>query len=553
MGKIKNIVIIGGVAAGASAAARARRINENAKITVFERSGYVSFANCGMPYYIGGEISHREKLLLNSPGFFKKRFNIDVFVNHEAVSINKEEKKLTVKDLVKDEEFEVDYDKLLIATGAYHITPPIDGIDAVNVFPLKNIGHMDKITEYIDSKNPKKVVVLGAGYIGLELAEQLMKIGLDVTVVEKADQILPPLDREMASIVEEHITKSGMKVVKNDGVTAIIKKGKAGTHVRLESGKEIKSDMILLSVGVRPDTTLAKSAGLAMGETGAIAVNDKMRTSDKSIFAAGDAIESVHKVTGKKAWVPLGGPANQQGRVAGTVMAGGVAKFSGVLGTSIVRVSGMTAAKTGLGEKEASKEGLDFFVSYSHSLSHAGYYPGAAAQHIKLIVENKTGRLLGAQAVGFDGVDKTIDIIATAINFGKGVDDLVELDLAYAPQFSSAKSPVQMAGMVAQNRLHGIEETISADEVINQGYKVIDVRTPFEHEREVIFKGSKLRPIDNLRDNIPDDEKDNKIALLCRAGLRSYLGYRLLKQKGFEDVKNINGGFLISKHILKKD
>jgi NADPH-dependent 2,4-dienoyl-CoA reductase/sulfur reductase-like enzyme/rhodanese-related sulfurtransferase len=552
MEKAEGIVIIGGVAAGAAAATRARRINENAKITIFERTPYVSFANCGMPYYIGGEISDRQKLLLNSPEFFKKRFNIDVFINHEAVSINRKNNTITVKDLKSGKESKVRYDKLLIATGAYHIVPGIEGIDAKNVFPLRHIAHMDMIKDYMDTSLPKKAVVLGGGYIGLEVAEQLKNAGISVTVVEKADQILLPLDPEMASIVEEHMISSGINIIKEDGVTAILKEGELAEKVRLSSGRELESDLILLSVGIRPDVTLAKDAGLEIGGTGAICVDDRMMTSDKSIFAAGDAVESVHKVTGKKVWIALAGAAGFQGRVAGTVMAGGDAGFSGVLGTAIVRVNKITAANTGLNEKQALKEGLKFFVSYSHSPDHAGYYPGAAIQHIKLVAEEKTGKLLGAQVVGYNGVDKTIDLFAAAINFGRTVDDLVDLDIAYAPPFSSAKSPVQMAGMIAQNRIRGIDDFIDAGEVMEKGYEVIDVRTVLEHQRDIIFEGSESIPIDTLRDNIPLDKKDKKIALLCRAGLRSYLGYRILKQSGFKDVKNINGGFLISRHILKR-
>jgi NADPH-dependent 2,4-dienoyl-CoA reductase/sulfur reductase-like enzyme/rhodanese-related sulfurtransferase len=553
MGKATKIVIIGGVAAGAAAATRARRINENAQITIYEKSNYISFANCGMPYYIGGEISNRQRLLLNTPDFFKDRFDVDVFLNHEVVSIDKKAKKITVLDLTKrrKNESEVKYDQLLIATGASHITPEMGEVDAKNVFPLRNISHMDKIKECIETWRPENTIIVGAGYIGLELSEQLKRVGSDVTVVEKADQILPPYDPEMASIVEDYITNNEIKIIKNDSVAEILIDEERAKSVKLESGKELEADMILISAGVRPNVALAKGANLKIGETGGIIVNEKMQTSDSSIFAAGDAVESTHKVSGEKVWVPLAGPASFQGRVAGTVMAGKEATFSGVLGASIVRVNKITAAITGLSENQALKTDIKFYVSYSHSLNHAGYYPGAVMQHIKLIVEKKTGRLLGAQVVGYDGVDKTIDILSAAINSGQTAGDLADMDLAYAPPFSSARSPVQMAGMIAHNRLQGIESTIETDEVIKKGYTVIDVRTDSEHKNDKIFEGSTSIPIDKLRDNLPLTMKSKKIALLCRAGLRSYLGYRIMKQAGFKNVRNINGGYLIAKHILK--
>jgi len=557
MAKAENIIIIGGVAAGAAAATRLRRINEKATITIFEKSNYVSFANCGMPYYIGGEITNRQRILLNTADFFKDRFNIDVMVNHEVTAINRKDKTLAVTDLTsrsrKGREKTVKYDKLLIATGASHIVPEIDGIDSSNVFALRHILHMDKIKTFIETWRPEETVIVGAGYIGIELAEQLKRIGSEVTIVEKSDQILPPLDKEMASIVEEYLIDNEVTVIKDDALSELELEGEetfVARKVKLASGKELDSDMILLSLGVRPNVELAKDAKITIGETGAIKVNDKMQTSDPSIFAAGDVAESVHKVTGKNVWIPLAGPASFQGRVAGSVMGGKDAHYAGVTGTAIVRFNDIIAANSGVNEKQAKAAKLSFFVSYSHSQSHATYYPGAAIEHIKLIVEKKTGRLLGAQVVGYDGVDKTIDIFAATINSGGTVDDLVDLDLAYAPPYSSARSPVQMAGMIAQNRLRNIDAAISADDVIKKDYSVIDVRTQTEHDEDKIFEGSLSIPIDTLRDNIPISMKTKKVALLCRAGLRSYLAYRILKQAGFKDVKNINGGYLISRHIL---
>ncbi len=557
MGKPVRIIIIGGVAAGASAAARARRLNEDAEIKIIEKSTYVSFANCGMPYHIGGEITNRQRLLLNTPDSLKARFNIDVYVNHEVIEIDRKAKNITVRDLTsRKKKLTFEYDKLLIATGARHIELPIDGIDAKNVFPLRHISNMDKIKHYIETYNPMTAVVLGAGYIGVELAEQLKRVGIEVTMVEKYDQVMPVLDPEMATVVEEHIIDSAIKVIKNDGVVEIITEGDetpVGVALRLESGREIRAELILMCIGITPEVTLAKEAKLKLGETGAIVVNDKMQTSDKSIFAAGDAVESRHRVTSKSVWMPLAGPANMQGRVAGTVMAGGTATYTGVIGTSIVKITNMAVAKTGLSEKETAEANMDYFVSFSHSPDHAMYYPGATMQHIKLIVENKTGRLLGAQVIGNERVDKAIDIFATVIGLGGNVDDLVNMDLAYAPPFSTVKSPALMAGMIAQNRLNGLDETIMADEVINDDYHVIDVRTASEHESDVVFEESELITVDNLRENIPVQHKGKKIALLCRAGLRSYIAYRMLKQHGFKKVKNINGGYLTSKYALKKD
>ncbi|MFC1855369.1 FAD-dependent oxidoreductase [Thermodesulfobacteriota bacterium] len=556
MNNDENIIIIGGVAAGAAAATRLRRLNEKANITIYEKSTYVSFANCGMPYYIGGEITNRQRILLNTPEFFKERFNIDVIVNHEVVNIDKNEKTITVNDLTKrglrKKDITVPYDKLLIATGAKHIVPDIEGVDATNIFPLKQISHMDKLKEHIEIWRPEEGIIIGAGFIGIELAEQLKRLGINITIIEKTDQILPHLDPEIAAIVEDHLVSNGIKVIKNDRAQTIIKEGEEerAKKIILESGKEIDSDLILLCIGVRPDVALAVDAGIELGETGAILVNEKMHTNVPDILAAGDVVESTHKVTNAKVWIPLAGPASFQGRVAGTVLAGKDAKFAGVLGSAIVRINKLTVATTGLTERAARKAKLDYVVSYSHSFNHANYYPGATMQHIKLVIEKKTERLLGAQIAGGDGVDKSIDIIAAAINANQSVDDLVDMDLAYAPPFSSVRSPVQMAGMVAQNRMNNIDSCINADEVIDKDYTVIDVRTSAEHDKFKIFEGSELIPIDSLRDNLAKVKKTGKVALLCQAGLRSYLAYRILTQNGYKNVKNINGGYLMSKHIL---
>lgn len=544
-----KIVIVGGVAGGASAGAKARRMNEKARITIFEKGPYMSFANCGLPYYISGEIAKRDKLILQKPENFKNRFNIDVHLNHEVLSIDRASKKVSVKNLEDEKIFQMPYDKLILSPGAKTFTPPIPGLDANNVFTLRTIPEADKIFNYIKENNPEKAVVLGGGYIGLETAEALYHRGVKVTLIELLPQVLTLLDGEIAGYFHNHIKETGIDLILNNGVKEIIK-DEAGNveEIILKDDHKLKADMVIASLGVRPDTALAEKAGLKTGKTGAIEVNDKMETSDPHIYAAGDAVESVNLVTGKKGWVALAGPANKQGRVAGANAAGGNLIFKGVLGTAIVRFNKIVAAKTGLSERDARLEGYDYEIATTHSMSHAGYYPGGEMVHIKTVFDRNTRKLLGAQVAGNDGVDKRIDVFATALYFGATVDDLAGLDLAYAPPFGSAKDPVNISGMTAQNRLDGLEEIISFSD-LNENidiYNIIDVRTLGEYEKGAIPEAV-LKSVDGLRDGLEDLNKDKPLVIYCQAGYRGYVAQRILKQKGYE-VKNLDGGYLTVKN-----
>ncbi|MEC4674448.1 MAG: FAD-dependent oxidoreductase, partial [Nitrospirota bacterium] len=486
-----KIVIIGGVAGGASAAAKARRTNEEAEITVFEKGLYVSFANCGLPYYVGEIISDRGELLLQTPEKFWKRFRVSVKVRHEVLAIKRDQKHVTVKCLETDEVLIHPYDKLILAPGAGAIVPNIPGIQADNIFTVKTVPDSDAIKSFLAKHRPSKALVIGGGFIGLETAEALKQRGLAVTVVEKAPNILPAFDQDMADLVAFHLREQGVDLIVSDSIQAFVEKRNLAYEVQLESGRHLSLDLAILSIGVRPELKLAREAGLEIGETGGIVVNKRQQTSDPDIYAAGDAVETHHLVTGKPSRIPLAGPANKQGRVAGANAAGGDLHFSGALGTAIVETMGIIAAKTGLSEREAQTNGYDYFVSVTHPLDHAGYYPGAEPLHMKLIAEKKSGKLLGAQIIGEQGVDKRIDVLATALTAGLGVEDLEHLDLAYAPQFNSAKGPVIMAGFVAANTLRGEVATITGEELkkklaMNQPIQLLDVRTHEEFREEHI-------------------------------------------------------------------
>lgn len=542
-----RIVIVGGVAGGAGAAAKARRVNESAEIFLFERGPYVSFANCGLPYYVGGQIEKRDSLLLQTPETFWNRFQVKVHVRHEALSIDRVNKRVLVKNLNSGETFQQPYDRLILAPGAGAIVPPLPGIDGENIFTVKTVPDGDAIKSFIHSKNPRRAVVVGGGFIGLESADVLKKLGLHVTLVELLPQVLPPFDSDMARFISDHLVGEGVDVVLGDGLKGF-HGGPTVTEVELASGRRIGTDFVILSLGVRPEIQLAKKAGLAIGSTGGIEVNDRQQTSDPDIFAAGDAVETVQLITGTKTRIPLAGPANKQGRVAGANAAGGDLRFPGALGTAIVDVLGLTAAKTGLSEKEAQQAKLSYYTSYTHGQHHAGYYPGSEMMHMKLIVENGSGRLLGAQIVGEHGVDKRIDILATALSFRKTVQDLENLDLAYAPQFSSAKDPVIMAGFVAANVARGEIQTVSCADLekrIKEGTapQIVDVRTPAEHAKGA-FPQAKLIPIDDLRHRIGELDPAQETVVFCRIGLRGYLAARILQSHGFKRVFNLSGGVL---------
>ena len=551
-----KIVIIGGVAGGASAAAKARRTNEAAEITVFEKGPFVSFANCGLPYYIGETISDRQELLLQSPEKFWERFRVSVKIRHEVLTIARQQKQVEVKNLQTGEIFSQPYDKLILAPGAGAIVPALPGIRSANIFTVKTVPDSDAIRSFLDNHQAKEALVIGGGFIGLETAEALVNRGLEVTVVELAPQILPTLDPDMAALVTEHLRNQGVKVITGDGINAFHGKENLAEAAELGSGRRLPMDLAILSIGVRPELKLAREAGLEIGEAGGIAVNDHQQTSDPDIFAAGDAVETRHLVTGQRARIALAGPANKQGRVAGANAAGGDLRFPGALGTAIVETLGIVAAKTGLSENEARSQGIDFFVSVTHPLDHAEYYPGAETLHIKITAEKKTGKLLGAQIIGEQGVDKRIDVLATALTAGLGVQDLEHLDLAYAPQFNSAKGPIVMAGFVAANALRGDVQTITGKELQqklkkNEPIQILDVRTPEEFQEHHIPQ-ARLIPIDHLRDHLPGLDSDKETIVYCRVGLRGYLASRILLQHGFTHVYNLTGGMLSFPHEATK-
>jgi NADPH-dependent 2,4-dienoyl-CoA reductase/sulfur reductase-like enzyme/rhodanese-related sulfurtransferase len=543
----KKIVVIGGVAGGAGAATKARRVDEDAEVIIFERSPYVSFANCGLPYHIGGQIEERETLFLNNPQKFLDWYNIKVKVNHEVTKINPEQKTVEVINHSTGEKFSESYDKLIVSTGGSPIKPPIPGIDKKHIHNLWTVQDMDDIKAIIEKEKPHKAAVIGAGFVGLEMVEALAERGIDVTLIELLEQVLPPLDPEMSIPVTEHLKEKGVEVILGDGVQSFLGDEKV-EKIQLKSGKTVEADFVIVSIGVKPNVEILKDAGIQLGDQGGVMVNERMETSVPDIYAAGDIVEVNHLVSGKKVRIPLAGPANKQGRVAGANAAGGNLEFKGVLGTSIVKIFDITAAKTGLNEKEASEEGLDFFVSYTVNKDHAGYYPGAEWMHVKTIVENETGRILGAQIVGPKGVDKRIDVMATAIYAGLTCFDLEQLDLAYAPPYSSAKDPVIIAGMVASNVLRGEIEIITPrelEEMLKSGeeIQVIDNRAMVDLDKDGVMEEADVIPIGEFREWYEEDiDKDKPVVVVCGIGYRSYLAYRILKQKGY-NVKSLSGGY----------
>ena len=546
--KLQKIVIIGGVAGGASAAAKARRTNETADITIFEKGPYVSFANCGLPYYVGETIQDRDDLLLQTPERFWKRFRVQVHVLHEVLRVDRGTKQVYVKNVLSEEVTSHPYDKLILAPGAGAIVPKIPGIHAKNIFSVKTVPDSDRIKSFLQQHPSHKALVIGGGFIGLETAEALANRGLAVTIVEKAPHILPPFDSDMARLVAHHIEEKGIKIITGDGIAGLHQGGELAQEAELESGRRLPMDLAILSIGVRPELKLAREADLKIGASGGIAVNARQQTSDPDIYAAGDAVETTHLITGRQTRIPLAGPANKQGRVAGANAAGGDLQFDGALGTAIVETMGITAAKTGLTGQETEAHGLPYFVSVTHPLDHAGYYPGAEALHIKLVVEEQTGKLLGAQIVGEQGVDKRIDVLATALHAKMRVQDLEQLDLAYAPQFNSAKGPIIMAGFVAANTLRGEVKTITGEELnkrlkVNAALQLLDVRTPGEYQ-QFHLPQARLVPVDDLRDHLLDLDPAQETVVYCRFGLRGYLAARILLQHEFTNVSNLTGGIL---------
>jgi len=543
----KKILIVGGVAGGASAAARLRRIDESAEIILFEKGQYISFANCGLPYYIGGAIKERSKLLVMTPKVMKARFNIDVRELSEVVGIDRENKTVEVKDHRNGNIYQETYDVLVLSPGANPVKPQIPGIDNPNIYTLRDIPDTDAIKEYIDRNKPESAVVVGGGFVGLEMAENLHEAGVKVDIVEALDQVMPSIDYDMAAIVHNHIRSKGCGLILKDGVKAFEAEG-SKTVVVLQSGKRILADMVILSIGVKPNTTLAKEAGLEIGLTGGIKVNEYLQTSDPSIYALGDAIEVTDYVSGNPVLLPLAGPANKQGRIVANNIAGRREIYKGTQGTSIAKVFDLAVASTGNNEKTLKKLGKqlgkDYITTTTHSASHATYYPGGSMMTIKTIYTPE-GRILGAQIVGYDGVDKRIDDIAIAVRHKMTVHDLQEFELAYAPPFSSAKDPVNMAGYAATNVLNGDVKVAYWYEAMNADLSktfLLDLREPSEYEAGHIPNAVNI-PLGQLRNRLNELPKDKEIIANCQIGLRSYIGVRILMQNGFSNVRNLSGGY----------
>ena len=537
-----KIIIIGGVAGGATTAARIRRVDETAEIILLEKGKYISYANCGLPYYIGGVIEEREKLFVQTPEAFSTRFRVDVRTENEVIFIDREKKTVTVRQSSEDT-YEESYDKLLISTGASPVRPPLPGIDLPGIFTLRNVTDTDRIKEYINSHAPRKAVVVGAGFIGLEMAENLHAQGAKVSIVEMGNQVMAPIDFSMASLVHQHLMDKGVNLYLEQAVASFEREGK-GLKVTFKNGQSISADIVILSIGVRPETSLARAAELTIGPAGGIAVNDYLQTSDEAIYAIGDAIEYRHPITGKPWLNYLAGPANRQGRIVADNILGAKIPYEGSIGTSIAKVFDMTVASTGLPGKRLRLEGIDYMSSTIHPASHAGYYPDAMPMSIKITFDKQTGRLYGGQIVGYDGVDKRIDELALVIKHQGTVYDLMKVEQAYAPPFSSAKDPVAIAGYVAEDMITGKTNPVYWRELRDiemENKFLLDVRTQDEFALGSL-PGAVNIPLDELRDRMSELPKDRMIYTFCAVGLRGYLAYRILTQHGFDKVRNLSGG-----------
>lgn len=546
----KKIVIVGGVAGGASAAARLRRLDETSHIILFERGEHISFANCGLPYYIGEVIEEREKLLVQTVEGMSKRFNLDIRNLSEVTDINREKKSVSVTNLQTNETYEESYDVLILSPGAQPIAPPILGLaESNNVFTLRNIPDTDAIKGYVDQKQPDKAAVIGGGFIGLEMAENLAERGINVTLIEMANQVMAPLDYEMAAIVHNHLREKGVELILEDGVKSFAENGQI---ITLSSGKNVTTDMTIMSIGVKPENKLALDAGLTIGDRGGIHVNEFLQTNDKSIYAIGDVIEVTDYVSERPTMIPLAGPANHQGRIVANNIYGENEKYKGTLGTSVAKVFDLTVATTGNNEKSLKQQEKEYDVLHIHPASHAGYYPNAHPISLKVIFNKKTGEIYGAQAVGVDGVDKRIDVIATAIVAKLSVFELADLELAYAPPYSSAKDPVNMAGYVASNIKENRLETVQwheIDDIVKEGGILIDVRGPNGYAKGAI-EGSIHIPLNDLRERMDEIPKDKIIYVTCRSGLDSYVATRILSENGYK-AKNLDGSWLTYEAVLK--
>ena len=545
-----KVIIIGGVAGGMSAATRLRRLNEEAEIIIFEKGPFVSFANCGLPYYVSGEIGERSQLLVQTPESLQARFNLDVRPHHEVLSIDSHAKMVTVKH--EDQTFTETYDHLILSPGAKPFVPPIEGItEAKNAFSLRNVPDLDNIMTVLDGEQPKEAVVIGAGFIGLEMAENLQMRGVKVTIVEKAPHVLPPLDEEMAAFVKKELEANNVRVITSQSAVAFKDEGRT---IVLEDGSELSSGLTILSVGVTPENHLAQSAKIELGLRGGILVDENYETSQKDIYAVGDAIVVKNQITGEDALISLASPANRQGRQVADVISGLKRKNKGSIGTAIVRTFNMTAASTGLSERAVRLAGLPYQVVHTSGKDHAGYYPGATDITLKLIFNPETGTIYGAQGVGQKGVDKRIDILATAIKGNLTVEDLPELEFTYAPPFGSAKDPVNMLGYVALNLMEGLSESIQWHEVkeaVANGKVVLDVRNPSEIKQGQ-FKDSIQIPLNDLRCRIHELDQNQEYIISCHSGLRSYVAERLLKQAGFK-AKNLDGAFSLYNTVLPEE
>ena len=541
----KQFVIVGGVAGGASAAARLRRNCEDANIILLERGEYISFANCGLPYYIGGSIRERSNLMVQTPEAMRSRFQIDVRTKSEAIAINREKKTVTVRS--PEGEYELSYDKLILSPGATPLRPPVPGIDSKRVYTVWNIPDTDNVTAFIKTYQVRSAVVVGGGFVGVEMAENLRERGMDVTIVEMIDQVMVGLDFDMAQYIHKEMNDHGVSLRLGAGLNKIEDKSDHCT-LTLSNGQTLDAELVILAAGVRPNNKLAQDAGLAIGPRGHIVTNAYMQTSDPDIFAVGDAVQVTDFNTKTQTAVPLAGPANKQGRIAADNVCGKKVPYGGTQGTSIAKVFDLTLAFTGLNEKALLKSGAklhqDYEVVYGHNSNHAGYYPASSPLHLKLLYHPQSGKLLGAQAVGRDGTDKRIDVLAACIRLGGAVSDLTQLELAYAPPFNTAKDPVNFAGYMAENQMDNMVELVNWNEITQLSpdeYQLIDVRTPAELAEGKV-PGSILIPVDEIRQHLDQVDPKRTAVLYCKAGLRSYIAARILLQNGFK-VKSMTGGF----------
>ncbi len=547
-----KVLIVGGVAGGATAAARIRRLDENAEIIVFERSGYISYANCGLPYYIGDVITDPEELTLQSPETFFERFRVHMKVRHEVTAIHPDEKKISVKNLVTGEEFKESYDKLILSPGAKPTQPRISGAESDKIFTLRTVEDTFRIKEHIKKNNPKTAVVAGGGFIGIEIAENLRELGLEVTIVQRPKQLMNVFDGDMSSMIHSEMRKHGVKLALGHTVEGFEEKD-GGVEVILKDDAPICGDMVVLAIGVTPDTYLAKEAGLELGIKGSIVVNDRMETSVPDIYAAGDAVQVKHYVSGADSLISLAGPANKQGRIIADNVCGGDSRYLGSQGSSVIKIFQMTGATTGLTETNAKKAGLEVDSVVLSPMSHAGYYPGGKLMTMKVVFEKETYRLLGAQIVGYEGVDKRIDVLATAIHAGLSAIQLKNLDLAYAPPYSSAKDPVNMAGFMIENISKGtlkqwyIEDVKALQE--DENVILLDSRTAEEYARGHI-EGAYNIPVDELRERVNELDSQKKIYVNCQSGMRSYIACRILEAYGFE-AYNLSGGYRFYEAVIK--